>query len=369
MANVSRAFFFCVPSDGEYKEVPYQHLVVCLAEGLTALGIECYANIPYWPLDAERRTHLLTCNPEISPDDCDLVILSDEWLPFERRLPPRLFHASRRYRTIALDRQDGSRLVLLQPEFGGFDLVLRTHYNQYTRYPASYRPWAFGLSERIIRATGRAGEDGVARRHLLLANWRHTRYPHSLRRAVERHAFPKIADVLPVDEAREANEDAPIDPYERVLWYETGKRHWLSYYERLAESEACACFGGWFVTRWPASKSGRLSRTIKQIVTRMSLRTKLVSQWDSWRLWESLAAGCAAFHVDLALYGCVLPNMPQNWVHYIGIDLDDVDSAVERIRDTPGLLERVGAQGRAWALEQYAPKPTAQRLLDVLAAT
>ncbi len=356
-----RAYFFCVPTEGRH-EVPYQHLAVALAEGLQALGVTCYANVDYWPLDPARTRFLLTHDPAVEPRDCDLAIVSDDWFMTGNPMP----EAVRRHDTvtIALDREDGSRLHSLDPAFGAFDLVLRTHFNRQTRYGTAFVPWAYGLTERICTIS--AASSGRPRRHALLANWRHTANPHSLRLDVERRVLPQLARVLPIDDAREPVDAPPADPQQHLWWRETGRRHWPAYYERLAASLACACFGGYFVTSWPAAKESRTSRALKRMLTLTHRRTRLISQWDSWRLWESWAAGCATLHVDLERYGCILPVMPVNGVHYLGVDLERPGEMVDRLREEPELLARVGAAGRTWAEEHYGPAATARRLLDLV---
>jgi len=361
----TRVYFYCVPTEGP-GPVAYQHLVVCLAEGLRALGVSCYANVNYWPLDTSRTRFLLEHNPEVVPGDCDIVIISDDWFTWGGRpMPEGLFRADRRYVTVALDRQDGTRLITLQPEFRDFDLVLRTHYNESTRYPGNFRPWAYGLSERIIEATKDAWPT-AERRNVLLANWRHSQNPHSVRLAVERTFLPRIASVLPVDSSHEALDEPPQSSYERVLWRETGRRHWHDYYRRLRESAACACFGGFFITRRPANKAGTISRGLRRIVTSTGMQTTLVSQFDSWRLWESFAAGCATFHVDLERYGCILPERPRNGIHYAGINLQKIDTTLAMLTDDPFFLIRIADAGRTWALEHYSPRASAARLLTLL---
>jgi hypothetical protein len=355
----SRAYFFCVPSEGR-AEVPYQHLLVCLAEGLIALGVRCYANVDYWPLDPERTRYLLRHDPAVGAGDCAIVIVSDDWFVTGLPLPERTHDDSC---WVVLDRDDGSRLRSLTPPFRAYDVVLRTHYNHRTRYCDNFVPWAYGLSERMIAATR---DGGAERRFAMLANWRHGASPHSVRLAVERSLFPRMRYLMPIDDAREHPDTPPDEPYERLWWRETGRRHWPAYYERLAQTAVCAAFGGYFVTRWPAAKESLVSRLLKRALTLSGRHTRLISQWDSWRLWESLAAGCATVHVDLERYGCVLPVMPVNWVHYIGIDLDRCEEAIERLRDEPELVGRVGAAGRAWALEHYGPRSTARRFLAVV---
>ena len=354
--SAPRAYFYCVPSEGR-AEVPYQHLLVALAEGLTALGIRCHSNVDYWPLDLARTTYLLRHDPAVAPRDCAIVVVGDDW---ERTLPEREPGDAACW--IALDREDGSRLRSLAPAYRAFDYVLRTHYNRDTRYGANFVPWAYGLSERIIEATRTVMP---ARRRVLLANWRHTRNRHSLRLAVERSILPQVSPVLPIDAAREDPAAPPAGERQRLWWRETGRRHWPAYYERLTGAAACACFGGYFVTRYPAAKESLVSRALKRALTLTRRRTRLISQWDSWRLWETLAAGCAMVHVDLERYGCVLPVMPVNWQHYIGVDLERPQATVERLRDEPEILARVGAGGRAWALTHYGPPATARRVLEL----
>ena len=86
-------------------------------------------------------------------------------------------------------------------------------------------------------------------------------------------------------------------------------------------------------------------------------------QWDSFRFWETLAAGCAAFNIDIEHYGVELPVMPKNWQHYFGVDFNRADQFIERLREEPESIERVGLNGREWALTHYSPKAMAQRFL------
>ena len=80
-----------------------------------------------------------------------------------------------------------------------------------------------------------------------------------------------------------------------------------------------------------------------------------------------MAAGCVTLHVDFEKYGFELPVMPENWRHYIGIDLDNIPESIARITEQPELLERISAEGRLWAINNYAPKATALRFLETVA--
>jgi len=358
-----RAYFYCVPAEGA-SQVPYQHLTVCLAEGLTALGVACHGTVGYWPLDVEREHFLIQADPDIRPEDCDIVIVSDDWFMTGQPFPEAIDRGLRNVFCVALDREDGSRLHSLAPAFRRFDAVLRTHYNTATRYGPNFVPWAYGLSDRVVSAAA-GGAPPTERTPRLVANWRHAASPHSVRLAVERDVLPRLRDVVTLDVAREELDAAPEDPYERLLWHETGRRHWRGYYQRLASATMCAAFGGYFVTPWPASKESLLSRLLKRGLTLTGGHSRLISQWDSWRLWESFAASCAMVHVDLERYGCVLPVMPVNWEHYIGIDLERPQAAIDRLRDDPSIVARIATAGHDWASEHYAPIAVARRLLKL----
>lgn len=62
----------------------------------------------------------------------------------------------------------------------------------------------------------------------------------------------------------------------------------------------------------------------------------------------------------------VLTVMPENWKHYIGVDFRNLNRDIRRIAESPALLEDVAAQGRRWAIENYAPRKVAERLIDHL---
>jgi hypothetical protein len=102
------------------------------------------------------------------------------------------------------------------------------------------------------------------------------------------------------------------------------------------------------------------------LIGELGLHSRCVTQWDSWRLWESFSAGCASIHIDFEMYGLVLPEMPENWAHYIGVDFDNIEESIVKISDQPDLIKKIGEEGRKWAITHYAPKPTAQRFLDTV---
>jgi hypothetical protein len=157
-----------------------------------------------------------------------------------------------------------------------------------------------------------------------------------------------------------------MESYHYLQWAQTGRRHYPNYYKRLKKSTACACFGGRFMPPWPRELTAPL-RLWHRVMNKLAWgRLRPIVVWDSWRFWESLAAGCVTFHVDFEKYGPFIPVMPENWRHYIGIDLENMQETVGRISDDPGILEKISNEGRIWALENYSPVPTALRFLETV---
>jgi hypothetical protein len=359
-------YFFLVPPGQGANASRYQHPAIALAEGFAELGIPFVANIDHWP-PTPGSAPLFRADPAVDPCACSAVIFTSDWFEEGLPLPPGPFAGPDRPVTVYLDQQDGSRLCSLQRGFPVFDLVLRAHYGARTDYPPMFRPWAFGLSNRIIEAT--ADTPSADRRfRRLLVSYRHMRYPHSVRAYTDRHVLDALAGRLEVYRYEGDTSVSSSDPIAEHLWRMTGRRHSPRYYRSLRESAACACFGGYFLAERPRDERDPVSRLLKRALTSLGLRTRRITQFDSWRFWESLAAGCVSVHLDLHKYGALFPVMPNNWEHYVGLDLDELERDMERLCADPLLLARIGPAGRAWSLATYGPRPTAQRFLATVGA-
>ncbi|BAZ17317.1 hypothetical protein NIES4071_91950 [Calothrix sp. NIES-4071] len=363
MANFNQRVYFYVGSEPDSSKpaehVGYPHLLIALAEGLKTLGIEVYSNNSYWRLSQDSEEYLFSKNPSISHEDCSIVVFGDV---FSTNIitPEQLFHKNRKYITVALEDCDGSRTFSSKPEYRKADIVLKAHFNSKLKFPSNVYPWAFGLSERIIKATSN-NLNFQDREKKLLINFRHNKFAHSVRKTVDKELASEIAPIIPLDKSIDTH--PPTNPYDYWLWQRTGRRHNPNYYQRLKHTAACAAFGGFFVPEFPEDPTTIISRVFKAAYSQLGLKSNRIIQWDSWRLWESLASGCATFHVDFEKYGCQLPVMPENWRHYIGIDLDNIQFAISRIRSEPEILEKVSIEGKLWALEHYSPTATAIRFL------
>lgn len=359
------------------QEKAFEHLAIAIAEGLKALGIPFYANLNYWKNERQLGKYLFNYESSINHNDCSVVVLSKSWFGWHQSLPPGLFSAKRKYITVYLDDMDGPSHLSYAPLLKNFDFILRTGCNSVYQYHYNVVPWGFGISNRILQETQEICKFDAREKKLLINyrvehdtlllfgidagikipglqrtdyiqddKWVQYKVDFPLRKIADQRFYPLIKSVLKLDYSTEKFERSPEYNYHYLLWQQTGKRHHPAYYQRLTKSAACATFGGCLV---PGNGS----------------QDFYAEWWDSWRFWESLAAGCVAFHIDFDKYGVNLPVMPENWKHYIGIDLDDMEAAVDRLIEEPEILERISIAGRQWAIENYSPVPTALRFLEI----
>jgi hypothetical protein len=227
----------------------------------------------------------------------------------------------------------------------------------------------------VIRATA-DGQEFAARRRALLVNFGASHpYPHGTRNLARDRFEPKIVRALPIDRTKDNLSVEPPNPYDALMWRQTSHRFSCDYYERLKRTQAVLCLCGELIPPMPfchperllvGGNKAKVRRWLFEVLALLDSRSRRSVQWDSFRFWEAMAAGCATFNLDLDLYGADLPVVPENGRHYFGIDLDNVDSVVERLIDDPGSIERIGRAGREWAMRYYSPVATARRLLLLL---
>ncbi len=237
------------------------------------------------------------------------------------------------------------------------------------------KPWVLGFTNRVVKATVDALPFPERKRTLLVNFGASHPYGHGVRTLAGKTFLPQLEKWIPFDTTKDDLKVEPADPYERLMWDQTGMRFSQSYYDRLKTSQAVACFCGEMIPPMPWRNPGqylvggnkaRLKRALFEVLAKFDPRPPRSVQWDSFRAWEAWVAGCATFNLDLDLYGPELPVMPENWKHYIGVDLRHPERTIERLREEPGLLERVARQGQEWSLEHYSPKAVARRLLHTI---
>jgi len=381
VSGLPSVYIYCRNEEGNLQED-----VIALAEGFRELGVPFYGSCDYWLESTLPGDYLIRCDPEVRADDCDVVVVSYTW-PYwirmktfdlvRRPLPDGLFRPGRGYKTVYMDHHDGHRTVSWEPEFRQFDLILRTKLNRRAWHPQNIRPWAYGLNRRIVDATANAPRFAERAKRVLVNFGASHPYPHGARELAARQLEPRLESVLPHDRTRDDLSRAPGDPLALLMWRQTGGRFSQEYYQRLGRSQAVAAFCGELIPPAPfenpecylvGGNRAKVRRFLFEALGRLDPRPPRWVQWDSFRFWEALAAGCAVFNLDLAHYGVEIPVMPENFEHYIGVNLSAVDDVLDRLEAESNLLERVAASGRAWAMTHYSPRAAAQRFLTLVGA-
>jgi hypothetical protein len=374
-----KVYFYCRAEEGNLQDD-----IIAIAEGLSELGIPYYANCNYWLQSTSPGDYLFKYDPDVTMHDCDAVVVSYTW-PFwirmgtfeliSRPLPEGLFKKGRRYKTVYMDSHDGHRTISWESEFRQFDIILRSKLNRRAWHPENIQSWVHGLNHRILQATAN-DRTFMGRRKSILLNFGASHpFRHGVRDLAREHFFSEIGRLLEIDETMDDLSQIPVSPYDVLMWRQTGGRFSRAYYERLKRSQAVACFCGELIPPMPfrnpeiylvGGNRAKLKRAFYEFISLFDRRPWRSVQWDSFRFWEALSAGCVAFNLDLEHYGVEIPVMPTNWVHYVGVDFNRVDKIIQRLSDEPDALERIGKAGRLWALENYSPTAMARRFLRLI---
>jgi hypothetical protein len=275
---------------------------------------------------------------------------------------------------VYLDMDDGYETPGMRAEFRAFDVVLRAQYNVRCHQPANSRPWVLGYTQRTLDCTAGAPPWPERRRELLVNFGASHPYIHGARAQAGPPFLAAARPYFGINDRRDDLSVAPADPYDRLMWEQTQHRHSRDYYERLKAAQAVVAFCGDLIPPAPfhppylvGGGRARLSLALYRALGRIDPRPNRLIQWDSWRFWEGLLAGCLVFNLDLPHYGVLLPVMPEPFVHYVPVRVARPEAALERLAREPELAGRIARQGREFALEHYSAVALARRFLAAAA--
>lgn len=325
---------------GVYIHAPDQtltHFSGCLIEGLVALGVPVRTNATQ-----------LTSRPASMPlDGVDLASLHSDPLT---GFAAYLIDISSTNASVPVEGLSPVAYITTSDisvfcEIPQPHLLFAAHGSRAAVKPGRRIPIAFGLTERLIART-ESQLPMAERDQNALHSFRPT-LQQGVRALLDLAFVPDLQKVLPVEYIN-------IPPGH--------------YIEALKKSAVCLCYGGDFYSQ--IQGNGWFDKNQPELAALHRFQTldaAAVLRWDSWRFWEALAAGCVAVHLDFEKYGFDLPVMPEPWVHYVPLDLADLKSSAAAVWDRREQWPDIGARGRAWAVEHYAPQPTAKRVLQAMA--
>lgn len=357
----------------------YEDSIIYIAEGLQKLNIPFYSNKNFWLQDVGGE-YLFKSDNNIHYSDCDIVIISYTWFEYmdevtfqiKTQAPPKeLFATNRKYKTVYLDPTDGYRTKSWEPYFRQFDLILRAKFNKRTYNPSNVKPWVLGFSERIVKATTNQ-KSPQERNKVVLQNFNYSHpFLHGSRKMAIEKILPLIKSKYNINNTITGKNTYDFNAYDMLMWEQTSGKHHPEYYNLLGNSMANACFCGELIPGLPFEpslylKGGNKAKSYKiffNILSKVLLQEQRIIQWDSWRFWESLVAGCIPIHLDLEKYGVELPTMPENWKHYVGIDLNNINRDIERFCDDEQKLLEIAIEGRKWVFDNYDQKHIAIKII------
>ena len=375
--KIKNTYFYCPTQQESPTLAFYPHNTIALAEGFQSLGIPIFSNNNYWLLNEKNKEYLFTHDPQVEARDCDLIVLSAEYLLQGEIFPQFLKTSQKNKITVFIDISDGVYSYSFYKEIQHFDIILRGSYNKLAKgYPSNIHPWCFGSPQRIIDACTNK-QTWSKRNKTVLCNYR---VAHPVRTLIQESTFySKISSRFTLDTQTETFH-TPKEPHALLHWIQTGRRHYPQYFQRLCNAQASACFGGYFYNKklfslnlhyYQKNQRKPFANSIKEflcaIYNKLSPKTKkIIYQWDSFRLWESFAAACLVLHIHFEKYGLTLPVMPKNRIHYIGINLSTLEDDIEfLLYSDDKILANIAKNGHNWMIEQYSPLPMAKRLLTL----
>lgn len=369
--EIPSIYFYVLPIENG----GYQHNLISLAQGLEQLGGKFAGSTNYWK--KADGSYLFSHDPIQSPSDFEVVVISEQYITYGNgQFPQGFFELPGK--KVYVHTGDGLghqyNLGKLKSFYEQFDLVLM-HLYKGIAYPEHFHSWAYGISQHIIDLA----QPDLTKENKICLNYRNS---HSVRRLASERIFDQLPEGM-IDGTREMDnwqEWVESEDYNKFCVYQSAGRHSLGYNQRIGSSLGTACFGGVFfikpwIWNWPAFKIANYFIQSAASVGRMqTIATKIglakehgyrIYQWDSWRFWETFANGSVAIHVDLDRYGIILPEMPVNGEHYLGVDLKAPESAISLLQNESKMRE-IGQAGKDWALAHYAPVNQAKRFLNIL---
>ena len=315
---------------------PLTHNAGCLIEGALELGIS-----------------VKLCGPQITSRPVSMPLAGIDLAPYvaplQKGMSAYVVDISHTNAYAPLEGISGSRVAYLnQSDIAAFSRtpdgtqLFVTHDNRFIHKGGTRHPLAFGLSRGLIAATENR-PTFAQRQRKALRNFRPT-LSQSVRALLDISFVPALEKKLPVDRSQSGP---------------------AAYLQSLLGSVVCLAYGGDFHS--PIAGNAWFKQndpTLAAIHTFERFDAPAaVLRWDSFRLWESFAAGCVTLHLDFEKYGFHLPHMPVAWRHYVPIDLDDIAGSVEQLMDRADEWPDIAERGRAWAIRHYAPKPAAEYVL------
>jgi predicted O-linked N-acetylglucosamine transferase (SPINDLY family) len=333
----NKVVYFYIDELGDSADsANYQHPIISLAEGLKNLGIKFESNVNYWKVDGEYLFKKSNYNLE-DVYKYDIVVTK-----FNNILPEFF---SKKHSTIVkvmLDWSDGYNTYINKYK-DIFDVYYKCSYNSnLNRDLGNVFPCGFQITNRFINSIKNVKWED--KKHRIVISHR---IEHQVRTFFYDNFYKRLNVPVHIINDDFAKLDDNMQNKDS-LWYQSGRRHNQMYFDTLSDSQICDCTGGFFAQE--KNNKNNIS----------------IYQWDSLKIWEAFVAGCVVITADFDRFGCKLPILPINGVHYIGLNNSHgtIETLIKQLNNNELNLEKIAYEGRKWALENYSPNAFANRFID-----
>jgi len=357
-----------------YGNDHYYHEMIALAEGFIELGYSVIGNCNYWYTPSINK-FLIEENINV---DFDIGIYDYRYatsfahLLFRNGYPN--FDKSKKH--ILIDRNDWHSPIWLNDKryLDVFDVIAAGNLYSNFSYPEKIKPWAIGLTKRIINTIDQFYDKNKDREAVIGYNFR---VDHNMRSELLGSLKRKELN-YPITSKFTNKSDEIANRDDLEFYKKSTERHSLTYYKILTETIGFLAFGGYYemkpyyylpytlfqkIARKPYYyRYNKLKRNGKDFTNQI-----FIFQHDSFRFWEVLYSGSVAINIDLKFWNFNLPETPEEGKHYLGVkslignDFDKILNSADKKK-----LLNIGIEGREWVYNNYSPKAQAKRILNYI---
>ena len=355
-----------------YGNDHYYHEMIALAEGFEELNHIVIGNCNYW-WQPEKNSFLI--NEAIEDNSFDIAIYdyryvtSFDHLLFRKGYPN--FDQSKKH--ILVDRNDWLQPIWWKNKhYDIFDFIFAGNLYSNINYAKNIRPWAIGLTKRIMNTIDKYYQNGSKREELVGYNFR---VNHNMRGYVLDNLMGSLKKLPAVDKFTNGEVQGDVDKH---YFKASTRRHNPEYYKLLCSVRSFMAFGGYYEHKpmryLPYSILDKIARKPAFFKYKSHKKSNkdfsdeiFIFQQDNFRFWEVLYSGSIAINIDLEYWNFKLPVMPKQGLHYLGIKKlkgNDMERTLSKLSSAK--LEKIGNDGREWVTQHYSPKAQAQRILSTL---
>lgn len=355
-----------------YGNDHYFHEIIAVAEGFRELGHYIFGNCNYW-WEPETETYLI--KEDLQNENYDIAIYDYRYVTSFAHLLFREGYPNfkKNKRHILIDRNDWiSPIWWRNKHYAIFDLICAGNLYQDEVYPDNIKPWAIGLTNRIIQQIDKYYNLDIEREKVVAYNFR---VDHNMRGVILSDLQNSLHTYPAVERITKGNLDNPND----LHYYKAStRRHDPDYFNLLTRTSFFMAYGGLYefkpriyqpyslidkIRRKPAFWRYKKRKATKQDFSDLVF----IFQQDSFRFFEVLYSGSIAIHIDLNHWKFLMPAMPISEREYIGIkDLKD-NGLEETIKSLSSeKIAQISITGREWVYKHYSPKAQAERILTYL---